>query len=267
MCILNDSDFHNCIFWSDEGDAFCVHPNLFTERVLGPYFQGSKYHSFTRKCNRWSFKRIIGDSRFPPDAFAFQHKLFVRDKPELSAGMKEGSRSRSSTETSASKKRGILKNVQDPLTRVIPGASFESTTANGLGLGASPASVHSPPSQMPQQHSAARPLSAFEMLQHHQLQSLLQTQQHSTQHAAFPTLSGSNLQALLRQNNLNADYRHSLAQTNNNHDRRPMVLPTDADILRLLSLNHSEGSSSSAAPNSHDSFFNYLQQQFNNGRG
>ena len=273
MCILNDADFHHCIFWSEEGDAFCIHPSLFAEHVLGPFFQASKFHSFTRKLNRFSIKRVIGDIRFPPYSFAFQHKLFVRGKPELLAGMKEGTRSSGTEKTS--KKRGILKNAQEPLSRVVPGAchlqpgpSLESIAANSLGMmGHRPACTSNPTTpQVPQQ---ARPLSALEMLQHHQLQSLLHIQQHNAQHAAFPVLSGTDLQALMQQSNAHVDYGHVLPQSNNsshNSDQRHLALPTDADILRLLANNPLGGSSNDA------SFLNYLQQQFNNnnnnnGRG
>jgi hypothetical protein len=277
MCILEDPDFQSCIYWSDEGEAFCVHPNLFTEKVLGPYFQGSKFHSFTRKLNRFQFKRIIGDARFPPDAFAFQHKLFVRGNPELLAGMKEGSRSASS-ESASSKKRGILKNAQEPLTRVITGAStlqpsaaaasLDSSTGSGVNMPLT--NVNSALAQEHQQHYAGRPLSALEMLQQNQLQSLLHIQQHNTQHSAFPVLTGPNLEAFLRPTNPNntahADYRQNLPP-NQIGGQRPLLLPTDADILRLLSTNQPTGNSSTSdVSGSNDALLNYLQQQFNNRR-
>ncbi|GAX29243.1 hypothetical protein FisN_28Lu115 [Fistulifera solaris] len=277
MCILEDPDFQSCIYWSDEGDAFCVHPNLFTEKVLGPYFQGSKFHSFTRKLNRFQFKRLIGDARFPQDAFAFQHKLFVRGKPELMAGMKEGSRSASS-DSASSKKRGILKNAQEPLTRVITGASnlqpsaaatsLDSSTGSGLGM--PPINVSSTLAQEQQQHYTGHPLSALELLQQNQLQSLLQIQQHNTQHSAFPILTGSNLEAFLRPTNQSnadhAEYRPNLPP-NQIGGQRPLLLPTDADILRLLSNNQPSGNlSTNDVSGSNDALLNYLQQQMNNRR-
>lgn len=260
MCILNNSAFHKVIFWSDEGDAFCVLPDLFTEYVLGPYFQGSKFQSFTRKLNRFSFKRIIGDTRFPSDSIAFEHKLFIRGKPELLVGIKVGSRS--TTSQSMSKKRSSLKDSQEPSPNVLgdcqsmPALSFD-------------ARISTPETSliMPQ-HSA----SAFDMLQQNYLQRirmselLHQVQQNNNNNVSLANLQTANLHALLLQNTAAPDYRQSLPQ--NGNLLRP-ILPTNTDLTRLLSQNQGEGATSATQMTNNDSqvlFRDYLQQRFN-GRG
>ena len=49
---LNDS-----LQWSDDGDAVLFHTKNIEEQLLTPYFQGTKMSSFTRKLNRWGFRK------------------------------------------------------------------------------------------------------------------------------------------------------------------------------------------------------------------
>jgi hypothetical protein len=53
MSLLDSGVVSDIIRWLPEGDAFCLKPALFAERVLDKYFQGTKFESFTRKLNRW----------------------------------------------------------------------------------------------------------------------------------------------------------------------------------------------------------------------
>lgn len=43
----------DAMWWLPDGDAFCLIPTLFAERVLDKHFQGTKFDSWTRKLNRW----------------------------------------------------------------------------------------------------------------------------------------------------------------------------------------------------------------------
>ena len=53
MSLLDNGVVSDIIRWLPDGDAFCLKPALFAERVLDKYFQGTKFESFTRKLNRW----------------------------------------------------------------------------------------------------------------------------------------------------------------------------------------------------------------------
>lgn len=41
----------DAMLWFPDGDAFCLIPSVFTERVLDKHFQGAKFDSWTRKLN------------------------------------------------------------------------------------------------------------------------------------------------------------------------------------------------------------------------
>jgi hypothetical protein len=85
--ILECKDFNRTIRWNTEGNAFGIIPETFNEKVLKKEFQGTKFESFTRKLNRWGFKRVI-DECFPKNAMLYQHDMFQRGKPELLKNMK-----------------------------------------------------------------------------------------------------------------------------------------------------------------------------------
>jgi hypothetical protein len=82
MSILEDEEFGDTIWWNQDGSAFCIVPNGFIEKVLEKRFQRTKFYSFTRKLNRWGFKRI-SDDFFPRGTVVYQHEMFQKGKPEL----------------------------------------------------------------------------------------------------------------------------------------------------------------------------------------
>lgn len=53
MSLLDGGKVPDAMWWLPDGDAFCLIPVVFAERVLDKYFQGTKFESFTRKLNRW----------------------------------------------------------------------------------------------------------------------------------------------------------------------------------------------------------------------
>jgi len=56
LMALLDGDHHqvsSAMWWLPDGDAFCLVPSVFAEKVLDQHFSGTKFESFTRKLNRW----------------------------------------------------------------------------------------------------------------------------------------------------------------------------------------------------------------------
>lgn len=91
MALLESKKHEECIRWNERGDAFGLIPEDFTQKVLKAHFQGTKFESFTRKLNRWGFKRII-DKFFSEEMFVYRHDMFRRGKPELLQLMKGSDR-------------------------------------------------------------------------------------------------------------------------------------------------------------------------------
>ena len=89
MELLNSPNCQDSMCWLPNGNAFALHPNVFMRNILPKHFDGTKFESFTRKLNRWGFKRIAGEDA-PEDTFAYSHHLFKRDLPELCRGMSGG---------------------------------------------------------------------------------------------------------------------------------------------------------------------------------
>jgi hypothetical protein len=89
MELLNNEDYRESMSWLPNGNAFALQPTMFTKEILPKHFEGTKFESFTRKLNRWGFKRIAGEDT-PEETFAYSHHLFKRDFPELCRGMSGG---------------------------------------------------------------------------------------------------------------------------------------------------------------------------------
>eukprot|EP00567_Pseudictyota_dubia_P005630 CAMPEP_0197445466 /NCGR_PEP_ID=MMETSP1175-20131217/10678_1 /TAXON_ID=1003142 /ORGANISM="Triceratium dubium, Strain CCMP147" /LENGTH=598 /DNA_ID=CAMNT_0042976429 /DNA_START=24 /DNA_END=1817 /DNA_ORIENTATION=+ len=85
MDVLNSGKHaEQAAVWMPDGLSFVIiSPRTFMDQVLPMYFKQTKFASFTRKLNRWGFKRVTRGT----NAGAYYHKLFQRDHPELAAQM------------------------------------------------------------------------------------------------------------------------------------------------------------------------------------
>jgi len=96
MELLDEEVALDSMWWLEDGKGFCVDPKVFADKVLNKYFQGTKFESFTRKLNRWGFKRAAGQ-HIPQHTIAYYHTLFQRGKPDLLKTMSGGKKKESSS--------------------------------------------------------------------------------------------------------------------------------------------------------------------------
>jgi hypothetical protein len=90
MHLLNTKDGKESICWLPDGTAFAISPRNFEQHILPKYFENTKLESFTRKLNRWGFKRVSDE--VTPGSFTYYHPLFQRGFPTLCRSMNGGKR-------------------------------------------------------------------------------------------------------------------------------------------------------------------------------
>ena len=114
MDVLNlsssDPNLAEILAWNDDGTSFRVLSRQGLEEIVMPQYFGLpssksgrasssiKYASFTRKLNRWGFRRITAKG---PDLGNFHHYQFRRDEPELIALMECTKHRYGTTDTAA----------------------------------------------------------------------------------------------------------------------------------------------------------------------
>jgi hypothetical protein len=78
------SGYQNIVSWQPHGNAFRVHEReVFAGTIMPLYFNQTKYRSFQRQLNIYSFHRI-GKG---PDKGAYCHTLFIRNNKLMSLNM------------------------------------------------------------------------------------------------------------------------------------------------------------------------------------
>jgi len=83
--VLSRTEAQSAVVWTTDGLHFLIiSPRQFVSSVLPKYFKQTKFASFTRKLNRWGFRRISSG----PNVGAYCNKLFQRDNPSLSLQMR-----------------------------------------------------------------------------------------------------------------------------------------------------------------------------------
>jgi hypothetical protein len=91
MDLLEEGKVEDALFWLPGGHAFGIRPKIFFEVVLSKYFQGTKYESFTRKLNRWGFRRLANQG-VAKNTVAYYNLNFKQGQPELLKKMRSGNR-------------------------------------------------------------------------------------------------------------------------------------------------------------------------------
>jgi len=128
MELLMNESVEKAMWWLPGGEAFALVPNTFYDTVLAKYFQGTKLESFTRKLNRWGFKRLSGQG-IPKGTIAYYHKLFKKDQSDLMKKMRSGKGSQnqeSSAVTAMFGKTPAAMSLESPMlpATVDPAAQF-----------------------------------------------------------------------------------------------------------------------------------------------
>eukprot|EP00977_Amphora_coffeiformis_P014228 scaffold3939_cov166-Amphora_coffeaeformis.AAC.17 len=91
MELLEGETVKEAMWWLPGGSAFAIRPKVFYDIVLSKHFQGTKFESFTRKLNRWGFRRLASQG-IPQSTIAYYNKSFKQGQPDLVKNMRSGSK-------------------------------------------------------------------------------------------------------------------------------------------------------------------------------
>lgn len=87
MEMLDKQVVPDAMWWAEEGKAFAMDLSKFGD-VLHHHFQATKYASFTRKLNKWGFRKLNNiDPEAPDSVVLYRHDLFQKDQPGLLKSM------------------------------------------------------------------------------------------------------------------------------------------------------------------------------------
>ena len=82
--ILEDASTESIISWCPHGRAFKIHDkNAFVNEIMPRHFSQSKFTSFQRQLNIYSFRRLTKG----PDTDGYYHELFLRARVDLCQAM------------------------------------------------------------------------------------------------------------------------------------------------------------------------------------
>ena len=125
MEVLNHGDHAECICWLPDGEGFAFHPIRFAAEVIPLHFGGTKFESFTRKLNRWGFRRYCS-LEAPQHTFVYAHRDFKRDFPEMCSKMTGTKTNRPPDEPHPQKiQPSRLMQLYPGAQRVLPGQSVQ----------------------------------------------------------------------------------------------------------------------------------------------
>lgn len=119
------------MWWLPDGDSFCLIPVVFAENVLDKHFQGTKFESFTRKLNRWGFKRVAGQ-KVPANTIAYYNKFFIRGQPKLLKNMNGGKTKMAATRESKREQTKLRRDRQQEQD-ILLAAQQQAMYADSLG--------------------------------------------------------------------------------------------------------------------------------------
>lgn len=91
MELLEGEKVKEAMWWLPGGCAFAIRPKIFYDAVLSKYFQGTKFESFTRKLNRWGFRRLASQG-VPQSTIAYYNTCFKKGQPHLLKNMRSGNK-------------------------------------------------------------------------------------------------------------------------------------------------------------------------------
>ena len=135
----------SAISWQDHGMAFKIHDRKkFIELIMPQWFCRLKYTSFVRQLNLFGFKRIHKDGA---DKGAMYHEDFLRDMPELAAGIPKLKRNKRRPEAEKEPNFQIMpSHLQTPLPRPLsmPVTAVEWQQASPRAIGQGHGHFHDP---------------------------------------------------------------------------------------------------------------------------
>lgn len=103
MELLENETVKEAMWWLPGGCAFAIRPKIFYDVVLSKYFQGTKFESFTRKLNRWGFRRLASQG-VAQSTVAYYNKSFKQGQPQMVKNMRSGSKGKVSEAEKPSRK-------------------------------------------------------------------------------------------------------------------------------------------------------------------
>ena len=115
--IMSNPEYSHIVSWLPHGQSFAIHnADEFVSIILPKYFRKVIFRSFIRKLNRWGFRSV--KRSVSGYESTFEHKLFVRDQPELIARMFCKSNPSDKMSMTAKKREEIMNSAPTSMTAV-----------------------------------------------------------------------------------------------------------------------------------------------------
>jgi len=109
--LLSCGRFPNALWWVDEGgDAFAVAREGYKKEIMSVFFDEHKFRSLQTLLHKHGFRMITSVNNEYHDILIYQHKFFVRDKPDLCKMIVRTSRK----ETGKRMQKPSIENLRSP---------------------------------------------------------------------------------------------------------------------------------------------------------